>query len=84
MSKHLGLVSIQNALPNAACCELSSSKPAPSTVAPVPSGAVDGVTPTSSVSDTDVPSITVEVAEIKPTVRASGPALQAILCVFLI
>ena len=84
MSKHRGLVSIQNALPGAACCELSSGKSAPTSAAQEPSRNTEQATPASTVSIVDVPSIAVETGWTRPPVRTSGPARQAILCVFLI
>jgi hypothetical protein len=84
MSQHLGLASIRKALPDAACCELSSGKSAPASVVQAPSTAADLVTPASIVSTVDAPSLEAEASSIGPAVRPSGPALQAILCVFLI
>jgi hypothetical protein len=84
MSKHLGLASIERVPVRGSCCEMSSGKPVPASVARAPNGTADGVTPTCGVSSVDVPPIKAEAAPTKPPVRASGPALQAVLCVFLI
>src|SRR5450631_1755003 len=84
ISTHLHLASIQRTLRDAPCCELSSGKPLPASVVRGPSTIADGVTPTSTVAIVDVPSLEAEATPIRPPVRPSGPALQAILCVFLI
>jgi hypothetical protein len=84
MSSHPGLASFQNARPGAACCELSSGKPVPASVAQAPSRAADGVTPASTFSSVDVPSTTAGAAPKKPLIRAAGPSLQAMFCIFLI
>jgi hypothetical protein len=84
MSNQLGLVSIQKALPGAACCELSPGKSTPSSVVQALSTTADGVTPPCNVSTVDVPSLEAEATPIGPPVRPSGPAFQAFLCVFLI
>jgi hypothetical protein len=84
MSKHRGLVSIQNALPGAACCKLSSGKSVPTSAAQEPSQNTEEAIPASAISIVDVPSIPVQTGWTSPPVRPSGSALQAILCVFLI
>lgn len=80
MSEDRGLVSIQNILTGAVCCGRS----VPTPVTQEPSRSVKEGTPTSGVSIVDVPLVTVGVSWINRPVRASGPHLQAILCVFLI
>jgi hypothetical protein len=84
MNAHFGLASLQNASPGAACCELSSGKPVPASLVQAPSRTADGVTPASSCSSVDVPSTTAGAATKRPLIRASGPSLQAMFCVFLI
>jgi hypothetical protein len=84
MSTRPGLASLQNARPGAACCELSSGRPVPASLAQIPSRTVDGMTPASSFSRADVPSVAAGTAPKIPLIRASGPSLQAVFCVFLI
>jgi hypothetical protein len=84
MGERTVLASIKNVVPDAPCCELSSGKPVPASVVPVPSTIADGVTPLASVPTTVVNAPTVDTYPILPPIRPSGPALQAFLCVFLI
>jgi hypothetical protein len=82
MSKRSTSARIQEAIPGARqCCEPSSGKPMPASVAQVPSAVADGVTLTSTVSGIDLQSFN---PEREPTDPVSGPTAQAILCVFLI
>lgn len=82
--KHLAVASIQASLPGTACCGLTSGRPIPGSAVQTPSATADEVSPTSAVSSTDVPSTNRETASTEPLVRASGPTLQAVLCVFQI
>jgi hypothetical protein len=84
MSKRPVAASIQNAMADPACCELSSGKAAPASVVQEPGATADEVTPASSVTGTNVLKPTGEAGPAGPSVRPSGPTLQAVLCVFLI
>ena len=84
MTRHIAAESIQQATAPTLCCELSSGTPVPASVAQAPSGIVDGITPTLVIPSVDVPSVMAEALPMEPIVRASGSALQAILCTFLI
>jgi hypothetical protein len=81
MTKHLAPAEIHAGLRGTACCELSPGKTAPASTVQTPTA--DEMNPTSAVSSMDVPSTNPEAAS-EPLIRASGPTLQAILCVFLI